>query len=88
LALRPSASISAREVGDVELGHTQRRSCGIDAKLPEGVVGQIGATLHVVDAGPESAVALDLERQPLDEAHRVHGIEVTEDQDARRILAP
>ena len=52
------------------------------------MVGEIGAALHVINAGPEGAVALDLERQPFDESHRVHGIEMAEDEDTRRILAP
>src|ERR1700716_2615864 len=65
-ALCPSASISAREVG---LPFASR------AELREGVISEIGAALHVVDAGAEGAIAFDPERQPLDEPKRVHGIE-------------
>ena len=63
-------------VGNVELGHAERRTGAHRSKLPEGVVGQIGTALHVVDAGAEGAVSLDPERKALDEAHRMHGIEV------------
>ena len=75
-------------VGNIELGHAERRSCVLRAKLAKGVIGEIGAALHVVDAGAERAVALDPERQPLDESDRVHGIEVAQHQDARRVLPP
>ena len=60
----------------------------VGAKLPERVVGEIGAALHVVDAGAEGAVALDPERQALDESHRMHRIEMAEHQDSGRVLAP
>ncbi len=54
----------------------ERRALSVGAELAEGMVGEIGATLHVVDAGPEGAVALDLERQAFDEAERMHRIEM------------
>ena len=75
-------------VGDVELRHSQRRAFIVRAKLPERVVGEIGSAFHVVDARTERAVALYSKRQPLDKSHRVHGIEMAEDEDTRRILAP
>ena len=52
------------------------------------MVGEIGAALHVVDAGAEGAVALDPERQTLDETQGMHGIEMAENKDSRPILAP
>jgi hypothetical protein len=57
-------------------------------KLAERVVRDIGAALHVVDAGAERAVALDLERQAIDEPHRMDRIEMAQDQDPRRVLPP
>ena len=51
-------------------------------------VGQISAALHVIDAGAERAVAVDPERQPLDESERVHGVEMAQHQNAGRVLAP
>ena len=85
---RPRGRAADLFVGDVELGHAKRRTRAIGADLPECVVGEIGAALHVVDAGPESAVALDLERQPFDEADRMNGIEMAQHQDSRRVLSP
>ncbi len=55
---------------------------------PKGMMGEIGAGLHVVDAGTEGAVALDLERQPFDEAHGMHGVEMAEHEDAGLVLSP
>src|SRR4029077_2503562 len=55
-------------VGNIELGHAERRTGTHRAELSEGVVGQMGAALHVVDAGAEGAVPLDPERKALDEA--------------------
>ena len=75
-------------IGDVELGDAERRTLAAGAELPEGVIGEVGAALHVVDAGTEGAVALDPERQPFDEADRVDRIEMAQHQDARRVLAP
>ena len=60
----------------------------IRAGLPKRMVGEIGAALHVVDAGAERAVALDAKRQPLDEADRMHRIEMAQHQDSRRVLPP
>ena len=75
-------------IRDVKLRDPERRALGRGAKLPERMIGEIGAALHVVDARTERAVALDPERQPLDEAHRMHGIEMAQHQDARLVLAP
>lgn len=47
-----------------------------------------GRPTHVANAGTERAVAIDPERQALDEAHRVYGIEMAQRQDARCLLAP
>ena len=58
------------------------------AHLPERVEGEIGAALHVVDAGAEGAVAVDAERQPLDESHRMDRIEMAQHQNPRRVLSP
>ena len=63
-------------------------SCASRTELAERVMGDIGAALHVVDAGAEGAVALDLERQAIDEAHRMDGVEMAQNQDARRVLSP
>ena len=49
------------------MGDTERRARAVGADLPKGVIGEICAALHVVDAGAEGAVAVDPERQPLDE---------------------
>ena len=75
-------------VGDIELGDAERRPRAIRADLPKRMIGEIGAALHVVDAGAEGAVALDAERQPLDESHRMHRIEMAQHQDSRRVLPP
>ena len=75
-------------IRNVKLGDAERRTSGRGAKLPERMIGEIGSALHVIDARAESAVAVDLERQPFDETHRVHGIEMAEHQDSRFILAP
>ncbi len=48
-------------VRHVELGDAERRPRVIGADLPERVIGEIGAALHVVDARAERAVAIDLE---------------------------
>src|SRR5258705_12124369 len=52
------------------------------------MVSEIGTALHVVDAWAEGAVALDSERQALDESEGMNLIEVAQHQDSRRILAP
>jgi len=75
-------------VGDVELGYPERGPGGIGAGLSERAAGEVGAAFHVVDAGAESAVTLDAKRQPLDESHRMHRIEMAQHQDPRRILTP
>ena len=75
-------------IRDVELGYAERRACRIGANLAERVIGEIGAALHVVDAGAEGAVALDPERQPLDESQGMHGIEMAQHQDSRCVLSP
>src|SRR5712691_1166430 len=75
-------------LGNVQLRDAERRAFGACAELPEGVVGEIGPALHVVDARAEGAVALDPERQAVDEAERVYRIEMAQHQDARRILTP
>ena len=64
---RPRGRAADLFIGDVELGHAERGARAIGAKLPECMIGEIGAALHVVDAGPIGAVALDPERQSLDE---------------------
>ena len=94
-ALRPSALDQRPRrraadflIGDIELGYAERRSRAVSANLPKRMVGEIGPALHVVDAGAERAVAFDLERQPLDESHRMHGIEMAQHQDSRRVLPP
>src|SRR5947209_9328386 len=53
-------------VGDIKLRDAERRARAVRAQLVEGVIGEIGAALHVVDAGAERAVALDLEWETLD----------------------
>ena len=75
-------------IGNVELGDAERRPCTISTNLAKRMVSEIGAALHVIDAGAEGAVALDLERQPLDESQGMHGIEMAQHQDARRVLPP
>ena len=76
-------------IGDVKLGDVQAaRARHSAAKLLERMVGEIGAALHVVDAGAEGAVALDPERQTFDESQRMHGIEMAQHQDSRPLLAP
>ena len=75
-------------VGDQKLRDAERRLRAIGANLAKRMIGQIRAALHVVDAGAERAIAVDLERQPLDESHRMHGVEMAQHQNARRVLAP
>ena len=75
-------------VGDIELGDAERRRRGFGANLPKRMIGEIGAALHVVDAGAESTVTRDLERQPLDESKRMHRIEMAQHQDSRCVLPP
>src|SRR5262249_20344520 len=70
------------------LGDAKRRARRRGADLPEGVVGEVSATLHVVDAGAIGTIAVDPERQALNEAHGMHGVVVAQHQDARRVLAP
>ena len=62
--------------------------CSLSRRVLERAISQIGAALHVVDAGSVGDIALDAERQPLDETHRVHGVEMAEHQDARLVLPP
>jgi hypothetical protein len=52
------------------------------------MIGEIGAALHVVDSRTEGAIALNPERQALDEPERMHGVEMAEHQNARRLLPP
>src|SRR5260221_1145824 len=52
------------------------------------MVGEIGAALHVVDAGAESAVALDPKRQTFDKPQGMHGVEMAQHQDSGLLLAP
>jgi hypothetical protein len=75
-------------VRDIELRDAERRPAAVGAELPEGMMGEIGAALHVVDPRTEGRVALDLERQAVDEAHRMHGVEMAENQNTRRVLSP
>src|SRR5258705_13810409 len=53
-----------------------------------GIYDMKGGAYHVVDARTEGAVAFYPERQSLDESHGMNGVEMTEHQDSRRILAP
>ena len=94
-AFRPSASISAREVGlPISSSETNSWVMPSGGRAPSAqicakrAIGQIGAALHVVDARAERAVAFDPEWQPLDEPHRMHGVEMAQHQNARRVLAP
>src|SRR5439155_20531140 len=75
-------------VGDVKLGYAKRRTLRRRTKLRERMVSEIGAALHIVNARTEGAVALDSERQALDESQGMNRIEVAQHQDSRRILAP
>ena len=75
-------------IGNIELGHAERRTLAAGAELPERVIGEVGAALHVVDAGTEGDVALDPERQPLDESDGMDRIEMAQHQDSRLVLAP
>src|SRR4029453_10307927 len=38
-------------VGDIELGNAERRARAVGADLPESVIGEICAALHVIDYG-------------------------------------
>ena len=75
-------------IGDIELGDAERRRCAVGAHLPKRMIGEIGATLHVVDARAEHAVAVDPERQALDESKRMHCVEMAQHQDPRCVLPP
>src|SRR5262249_33973107 len=55
---------------------------------PEGMVGEIGAAFHVVDAGAKGAVAIDPKRQTLDEPKWMNRIEMAQHEDPRRVLTP
>src|SRR6516164_277128 len=75
-------------VGNIEVRHTERRIGAGRAELAESVIGEIGAALHVVDSRTESAVAVNPKRQALDEPERMHGVEMAQHQNARRLLSP
>jgi hypothetical protein len=85
---RPRGRAAYFFIGDIELGDAERRPRALGASLPKRMIGEIGAALHVVDARAESAVARNPERQALDEAKRMHRIEMAEHQDSRRVLPP
>jgi hypothetical protein len=85
---RPRRRAADFLIGDIELGYAKRRSCAIRANLAKRMIGEVSSALHVIDAGPECAVAIDLERQPRDESHRMHGVEMAQHQDSRRVLPP
>ncbi|MEY9135549.1 hypothetical protein ABIE79_007016 [Bradyrhizobium diazoefficiens] len=70
------------------MGDAEWRALGRGAQRAKRVMGDVGAALHVVDAGTERAVAFDLERQALDESQGMNGIEVAQHQDAGPVLAP
>ncbi len=75
-------------VRHIELGDAERRLCAKRTNLTKCMVGKIGATLHVVDARTVGAIAVDPERQPLDEAERMHCVVMAQHQNARCVLAP
>ncbi len=60
----------------------------VDAELLERMKREISASLHVIDAGAEGAVAFDPERQSFDESEGMHGVEMTQDQDSGAVLSP
>ena len=70
------------------MGDAEWRPAVTGANLAKRAIGQIGAALHVIDARAEGAIAFDPERQPLDEPHRMHGVEMAQHQNAGRVLAP
>src|SRR6185437_7291549 len=50
-------------VGGKDMGDAKRRLAVRRTELPECVVGDIGAALHVIDAGTKGAIAVDPELQ-------------------------
>ena len=70
-------------LGDEQEGDRQPGLLALADQVAQRVVGDVAARLHVVDAGPEDAVALLADLQVLlDHADGMHGIEMRQHQDA------
>ena len=70
-------------LGHIEEGNRQRGGPARAHEVPQGMEGDVGTALHVVDAGSVDDVAVARHRtQALESAHRMHGVRVREDQDA------
>ena len=70
-------------VRDEHEGHRQSRGTPRAQKLFQRVAGGVHPALHVVDPGSVNAVSFPPEGQlAFERTHRMHGVEVTEHQDA------
>ena len=71
--------------GEQHRDRQRRRERGA-RQLPDRFKGEVAATLHVKDAGPEAFVALAPPFQFFQRADGMHGIEMPGDEDARLAL--
>ena len=85
---RPRGRAADLLVAEEQVRHWKRRRLAALEEAAHGLEGDIGAALHVVDAGPERLVAGHPERHDRERALGVHGVEMTEDQDARPVVVP
>ena len=70
-------------LGNEQEGDRQPGLLALAHQVAQRVVGDVAARLHVVDAGPEDAVAFAADLQVLlDHADGMHGIEMGQHQDA------
>src|SRR4029453_970237 len=70
-------------LGDEQEGDRQPGLLALAHQVAQCIVGNVAAGLHVVDAGPEDAVALASDLQVLlDHADGMHGIEMGQHQNA------
>ena len=75
-------------LGNEQEGDRQLGLLALAHQVAQRVVGDVAAGLHVVDAGPEDAVALAPDLQVLlDHADGMHGIEMGQHQDALAVAA-
>src|SRR3546814_2870666 len=76
-------------LGDVKEGDRQWRLLTLAHEVAIGVIGEIGAALHIVDAGAVDDVSFAPEGQLFGErAHRMDRVEVTDHENARTVAAP
>src|SRR5262249_37825793 len=71
--------------GREQIGNRQPRRSGA-RYAPEGIHGEIGAALHVVDAGTVESIAVAAARRGFERAERMHGIKVGKHEDTAAVL--